>query len=63
MHLIGYAFGPDFQPKDDLRHILAMEPTNKSETTLAFRAIRDQGSDYSHAGCLAKITNVEIGLL
>ena len=36
---------------------------NKSETTLVFRASRNQGSDYSHAGCLAKIANVEIELL
>ncbi len=36
------------------------EPANKSLAPLAFRAIRDQGNDYRHTGCLSKIGNAEI---
>ncbi|MCP4597671.1 hypothetical protein [Neptuniibacter sp.] len=40
-----------------------MEPTNKSYTTQAYRAIQAQGNDYRHAGCLSKIINKVIQLL
>jgi len=41
---------------------MVQEPANKSETTLACSAIRNQGSGYRNAGCLPKSANVESGL-
>ncbi|MBE9398564.1 hypothetical protein IOQ59_15005 [Pontibacterium sp. N1Y112] len=53
--------GAEFTPFPIKLH--AKEPANKSETPLAFRAVRDQGDGYSHAGCLAKTVNTEIEML
>ena len=46
--------------QSDEQHRMLREPANKSLAPLAFRAVRDQGNDCRHTGCLSKIANTEI---